>query len=249
MLNTSHPNIQIFSKYLLSCKFPFWAKPIDIRGVAEPVLLISKSDLKCSFRYIILTPSFCLRRKLTVNRSRGWQRRTSQGEVIDLSSKDQYWRLYDKVWSLLIAMNGRGMSSKGNFHLTSPAGPISLGQRARGLVESINIPASEMAAVVSGGLGAVGIGSGGKLIDKSFRMRGEKCPRVVFRLVLLYLFEGDLESASRCVQQFLALLPGFLSTENEQNKNRLQLLLWYVWTCIAYISFDMSCTYRYLYSA
>lgn len=64
-------------------------------------------------------------------------------------------------------------------------------------------------------------------MDKSFRMRGEKCPRVVFRLVLLYLFEADLEAASRSVQQFLALLPAFLSTDSEQNKNRLHLLLWY----------------------
>jgi hypothetical protein len=93
------------------------------------------------------------------------------------------------------------------------------------------MPAAEMAvAVVSSGLGVVGISSSinKQQGEKTSRLRGERCPRVVFRLVLLYLYHADLESTSRCVQQFLALLPVFLSTESEQNKNRLQLLLWYV---------------------
>jgi hypothetical protein len=170
----------------------------------------------------------CGRKRTSLNRPRGWQRRTPQGEVIEIENKREYWRLYDKVWSLLIAMNGRGAAAnRGNFVLPSTSGPT-FGQRARGLVESLNIPASEIAAaVVSGGLGVVSIGSFAKVLDKSSRSRGERCPRVVLRLVLLYLFEADLDAASRCVQQFIALLPAFFSTESEQNKNRLQLLLWY----------------------
>ncbi len=160
---------------------------------------------------------------------KSWQIQTSTGDVVKLVNKDQYWRLYDNVWSLLIAMNGRGTAS-GNFQLSAASSPT-LGQRARGLVESLNMPAAEMAAaVVSSGLGVVGISSSlnKQQGEKTSRLRGERCPRVVFRLVLLYLYHADLESTSRCVQQFLALLPVFLSTENEQNKNRLQLLLWYV---------------------
>ncbi|CAK9238386.1 unnamed protein product, partial [Sphagnum troendelagicum] len=169
----------------------------------------------------------CGRKRTSLNRPRGWQRRTPQGEVIEIENKREYWRLYDKVWSLLIAMNGRGAAAnRGNFVLPPTSGPT-FGQRARGLVESLNIPASEIAAaVVSGGLGVVSIGSFAKVLDKSSRSRGERCPRVVLRLVLLYLFEADLDAAKRCVQQFIALLPAFFSTESEQNKNRLQLLLW-----------------------
>jgi hypothetical protein len=160
---------------------------------------------------------------------KSWQIQTSTGDVVKLVNKDQYWRLYDNVWSLLIAMNGRGTAS-GSFQLSAASSPT-LGQRARGLVESLNMPAAEMAAaVVSSGLGVVGISSSlnKQQGEKTSRLRGERCPRVVFRLVLLYLYHADLESTSRCVQQFLALLPVFLSTESEQNKNRLQLLLWYM---------------------
>lgn len=155
-----------------------------------------------------------------------WKMRTSSGKLLDCVNKDQCWRLYDMVWSLLIAMNGKG-SGTGNIYQTGMMGPT-LGQRARGLVESLNIPAAEMAAaVVSSGLGVVGMNSSSKLVDKVFRLRGERCPRVVFKLILLYLYEADLQSALRCVKQFLALLPAFASIENELNRNRLQLFLWY----------------------
>lgn len=124
-------------------------------------------------------------------------------------------------------MNGRGSTSGGSSLSATGPGP-SLGQRARGLVESLNIPAAEMAAaVVAGGLGAVvGINVPTKIVDKATRLRSERCPRIVFRLVLLYLYEAGAEQASQCVQQFLALLPVFLSAESEMNKNRLQLFLW-----------------------
>ncbi|KAH9551888.1 hypothetical protein CY35_09G037400 [Sphagnum magellanicum] len=193
--------------------FSTTAKPVSRRRSAEEAALLAAAQGSW--------------KRTSLNRSRGWQRRTPQGEVIEIENKREYWRLYDKVWSLLIAMNGRGAAAnRGNFVLPSTSGQT-FGQRARGLVESLNIPASEIAAaVVSGGLGVVSIGSFAKVLDKSSRSRGERCPRVVLRLVLLYLFEADLDAASRCVQQFIALLPAFFSTESEQNKNRLQLLLW-----------------------
>jgi hypothetical protein len=193
--------------------FSTTAKPVSRRRSAEEAALLAAA--RGSWK------------RTSLNRPRGWQRRTPQGEVIEIENKREYWRLYDKVWSLLIAMNGRGAAAnRGNFVLPPTSGPT-FGQRARGLVESLNIPASEIAAaVVSGGLGVVNIGSFAKVLDKSSRSRGERCPRVVLRLVLLYLFEADLDAAKRCVQQFIALLPAFFSTESEQNKNRLQLLLW-----------------------
>ncbi|MCO5595749.1 hypothetical protein L7F22_049797 [Adiantum nelumboides] len=129
------------------------------------------------------------------------------------------WQIYDKLWDVIRDMHGRG---KGD----SMSGP-SLGQRARGLVESINLPAAEMAAaVVAGGLGAVVSMNPGKLFDKAIKLRGDKFPRVVLHLVMLYIYKGPFESASACVHQFLSVLPLFLTSENEQCKSRLQLFLW-----------------------
>ncbi|KAH7332120.1 hypothetical protein KP509_20G069100 [Ceratopteris richardii] len=134
------------------------------------------------------------------------------------------WIIYDKLWDLLKDMHGRG---RGDI-----SGP-SLGQRARGLVESINLPAVEMAAVVAGGLGAVAGGLGAvvnmnptKFVDKAMKLRAEKFPRIAFHIVMLYIYKGALEPASATAQQFLYVLPFFLSNENEQCKNRLQLFLW-----------------------
>ncbi|KAJ7525246.1 hypothetical protein O6H91_17G043300 [Diphasiastrum complanatum] len=139
-------------------------------------------------------------------------------------SEGTCWHLYDSLWSLLTAFySAQSRAGTG----VAPAGPT-LGQRARGLVESLNVPASEMAAaVVSGGLGSVvGINLPIRLVDKAIKLRAEKCPRVVFRLVLLYLYKADLQAASHCVQQFISILPGIFSPENEAMKNRLHLFLW-----------------------
>lgn len=144
--------------------------------------------------------------------------RTQHNEVSVIDDGD--WQIYNKLWDILRDMHGRG---KGD-----PMSGPSLGQRARGLVESMNIPAAEMAAaVVAGGLGAVVNMNPSKLIDKAMKLRGEKFPRVVFHLVVLYIYKGSLEAASSCIHQFLSLLPLFLSIESEQCKNRLQLFLWY----------------------
>lgn len=125
-------------------------------------------------------------------------------------------------------MNGKG-PSKTLPKSTSFGGP-SLGQRARGLVESLNIPAAEMAAVVvSGGLGNALGGKSSKNVDKAMILRGEKCPRVVFRLVVLYLCRASLQRASRGVQQVIPLLPSLLLSDDEQSRNRLQLFIWYIY--------------------
>lgn len=162
-----------------------------------------------------------VKKSSSINQLRGWQRCSSQNEVV---MDDHHWHLYDKVWTLVSEMSGKGPSKRSVA--SASTGP-SLGQRARGLVESLNMPAVEMAtAVVSGGFSAVANISTSKLVDKAIRLRGEKCPRILFRLVLLYLCKADLERASRCVQQFVSLLPYLLSTDNEQIKNRLQLFIW-----------------------
>ncbi|KAK9758397.1 hypothetical protein RND81_01G226800 [Saponaria officinalis] len=137
---------------------------------------------------------------------------------------DNWWILYDFLWVAISEMNGKGPSKilpKSTF--ASP----SLGQRARGLVESLNIPAAEMAAVVvSGGLGNALGGKSSKNVDKAMLLRGERCPRVVFRLVVLYLCRSSLQRASRCVQQMIPLLPCLLMSDDEQSRSRLQLFIW-----------------------
>lgn len=123
-------------------------------------------------------------------------------------------------------MNGKGPSRM--LPKSSPAVGPSFGQRARGLVESLNIPAAEMAAVVvSGGIGNALGGKPNKTVDKAMLLRGERCPRIVFRLVFVYLSKSSLERASRCVQQVILLLPSLLAADDEQSKSRLQLFLWY----------------------
>lgn len=143
-------------------------------------------------------------------------------EIVD----GKWWNLYDDLWTIICEMNGKG-PSKVLPKSSSAVGP-SLGQRARGLVESLNIPAAEVAAVVvSGGIGSALGGKPNKSIDKAMLLRGERFPRIVLRLVILYLCKSSLQRASRCVQQVILLLPSLLAADDEQSKSRLQLFIWY----------------------
>ncbi|KAK3423455.1 hypothetical protein EUGRSUZ_F00430 [Eucalyptus grandis] len=138
---------------------------------------------------------------------------------------DRWWNLYDNLWILISEINGKG-PSRMLPKSSSSVGP-SFGQRARGLVESLNIPAAEMAAVVvSGGIGNALGGKPSKSVDRAMLLRGEKGPRIVFRLVILYLCSSSLERASRCVQLFVSLLPCLMVSDDEQSKMRLQLFIW-----------------------
>jgi len=152
----------------------------------------------------------------------GKQPITNEDDVID----EKWWKLYDDLWIIISEMNGKG-PSKTLPKSSSSAGP-SFGQRARGLVESLNIPAAEVAAVVvSGGIGSALGGKPNKNVDKAMLLRGERFPRIIFRLVILYLCRSSLERASRCVQQVISLFPCFLAADDEQSKSKLQLFIWY----------------------
>ncbi|KAK2997904.1 hypothetical protein RJ639_025413, partial [Escallonia herrerae] len=145
--------------------------------------------------------------------------------VDDEKFDEEWWNMYDNLWIIISELNGRG-PSKMLPKSSSAVGPT-LSQRARGLVESLNIPAAEMAAVVvSGGISNALGGKPNKNADKAMLLRGEKCPRIVFRLVILYLCKSSLERASRCVQQVIPLLPCLLTADDEQSKSRLQLFIW-----------------------
>ncbi|KAK7353018.1 hypothetical protein VNO80_18450 [Phaseolus coccineus] len=143
----------------------------------------------------------------------------------DDTMEDKWWNLYDKLWVVISKMNGKG-SSNMLPKSSALAGP-SLGQRARGLVESLNIPAAEVAAVVvAGGISTALTAKPNKNVDKAMVLRGERCPRIIYRLLILYLCKSSLERASRCVHQFISLLPCLLSADDEQSKSRLQLIIW-----------------------
>nr|XP_015625233.1 BEACH domain-containing protein B isoform X4 [Oryza sativa Japonica Group] len=137
---------------------------------------------------------------------------------------DDWWSFYDKIWTLICNLNGRGqnrLTPKG-----SNAAVPSIGQRARGLVESLNIPAAEMAAVVvTGGIGSALSGKANKNADKAMMLRGERFPRIIFHLIILYLCKAGLENLSKYVKQFTLVLPNLIS-EDDQCKNRLHLLIW-----------------------
>lgn len=83
------------------------------------------------------------------------------------------------------------------------------------------------AVVVSGGISNALVGKMNKIVDKAMLLRGEKCPRVVYRLVVVYLCKSSLVRCSRCVQQIIPVLPYLLTADDEQSKNRLQLFIWY----------------------
>ncbi|XBI45636.1 hypothetical protein VPH35_110081 [Triticum aestivum] len=137
---------------------------------------------------------------------------------------DDWWSFYDKIWTLVWNLNGKGqnrLTPKG-----SSASVPSIGQRARGLVESLNIPAAEMAAVVvTGGIGTALSAKTNKITDKAMMLREERFPRIIFHLVIMYLCKAGLENASKCVQQFITMLPNLIS-EEDQCKNRLHFIIW-----------------------
>ncbi|KAK4276908.1 hypothetical protein QN277_015003 [Acacia crassicarpa] len=139
--------------------------------------------------------------------------------------EENWWNLYDNLWAVVSEMNGKG-HGKLSPKSSSFTGP-SLGQRARGLVESLNIPAAEVAAVVvSGGIGTALGAKPKQNVDKAMVLRGERFPRIIFRLVILYLCKASLERASQCVQRVVSLLPCFLTADDEPSRSRLQLLIW-----------------------
>lgn len=145
---------------------------------------------------------------------------TAENDMFD----EEWWNIYDKLWIVISDMHGKGPSKLPKS--SSFVGP-SFGQRARGLVESLNIPAAEMAAVVvSGGISNALVGKMNKIVDKAMLLRGEKCPRIVYRLVVVYLCKSSLARCSRCVQQIIPVLPYLLTADDEQSKNRLQLFIW-----------------------
>ncbi|PWZ18278.1 BEACH domain-containing protein B [Zea mays] len=139
---------------------------------------------------------------------------------------DDWWSFFDKVWSIIRHLNGKGPSK---FIPKDPNVEVaSLGQRARGLVESMNVPAAEKVAVVSGG-GGIGTALGIKVnrfAEKATTSREEIIPRIFFHLVILYLCKAGLENASKCVIQFMSLLPILLISEDDQSKNKLHFLIW-----------------------
>ena len=163
--------------------------------------------------------------KLSISSCRiAWNKGASSG-AIGINDHSDQWNLYDNIWTIVGKLTGKP-SKKMLMRSPAPGGP-SLGQRALGLVESLNIPATEMAAAVSGGIGGAFGGRTSKPPDKAMLLRNEKCPRIIFHLVLLYLCRGSLEKRTAAVQQFCALLQNLLSYEEEQVKNRVQLFLWY----------------------
>ncbi|WVZ77789.1 hypothetical protein U9M48_025613 [Paspalum notatum var. saurae] len=126
---------------------------------------------------------------------------------------DDCWSFFDKIWTLLCYLNGKGqtrLTPRGS----NTAGP-SIGQRARGLVESLNIPAAEMAAVVvTGGISSALGGKANKVADKAMMLRGERFPRIIYHLIIMYLCKAGLEHGSKCVQQFISLLPNLISDDD-----------------------------------
>ncbi|KAK1395990.1 Beach domain-containing protein b [Heracleum sosnowskyi] len=140
----------------------------------------------------------------------------SENDMIE----EERWNIYDKLWIIIREMHGKGPRK---LQKSSTGVGASFGKRARGLVESLNIPSAEMAsAVVSGAL----VGRTNKTVDKAMLLRGENCPRIAYRLLVVYLCKASLARCSRCVQLVIPVLPNLLTASDEQSKSRLQLFIW-----------------------
>ena len=150
------------------------------------------------------------------------------------ASRRSMFRLYSTLWDYFLVVNGvqtrdpyqgddGGSNSQGpspsQSHGYSGMSPT-LGQRAMGLVESFNLQALELI----GGSARPSLSQG---MEKAVRMRGERCPLIVFRVMLLFVQEADLDLAEQQVHNFLAFLPSMLAVETDTVKNRLHYFLWY----------------------
>ncbi|CAL5040017.1 unnamed protein product [Urochloa decumbens] len=129
------------------------------------------------------------------------------------------------VWSIVCNLNGKGPSKlpqkDPNIEVAS------LGQKPCGLVESVNVPAPEkVATIVSGGIGTTLGVKTNRFAEKTITSREEIIPRLFFHLVILYLCKAESENASKCVLQFMSLLPILLISEDDQSKNKLHFLIW-----------------------
>ncbi|WVZ78912.1 hypothetical protein U9M48_026555 [Paspalum notatum var. saurae] len=136
---------------------------------------------------------------------------------------DDWWSFFDKVWSIICNLNGKGPSKLLPKDPNVEAAP--LGQRTRGLVESMNVPAAEKAGVSGGISTALGVKMN-IFAEKTTTSKEEIVPRIFFHLVILYLCKAGLENASKCVLQFMSLLPIILISEDDQSKNKLHFLIW-----------------------
>eukprot|EP00850_Spirogloea_muscicola_P005743 SM000026S08992 [mRNA] locus=s26:1003027:1021649:+ [translate_table: standard] len=139
-----------------------------------------------------------------------------------LADKGPHWRLYEMVWALLGSIYGKKVGGGKVAHLQLVP---TLAQRARSLLDSLNGPASEIAGAFN--TGQPGGLSRGLERDKVMKLRGDRCPRVAFRLALLYLHHADLASASRAAEQLSVLLPDLLAVDTDVVRSRLQLFLCY----------------------
>ncbi|KAL6873753.1 hypothetical protein ACP4OV_013835 [Aristida adscensionis] len=124
---------------------------------------------------------------------------------------DDWWSFFDKVWNIICHLNSKGPSK------LLPKGPnveaVSLGQRARGLVEPLNVPTTPSKMT--------------RFSDKATpsTSREEIIPRVFFHLVVLYFCKAGLENASKCILHFMSLLPTLI-LEDDQSKRKMHFLIW-----------------------
>ncbi|KAH7652235.1 Concanavalin A-like lectins/glucanases protein [Dioscorea alata] len=185
--------------------------------VSNSVQLDIQKDINCAVTEILSTEADDQPLRIT------WSSKSCRQP--DNMGADEYLVFYDRIWVLIGELNGKGAGKM--LPKSSLLGLPSFGQRARGLVESLNIPAAEMAAVVvSGGLGNALSGKANKYVDKAIPLRGERCPRIIFHLLVLYLCKADLGRASKCVQQLISLLPALFISDDDQSKNKLHLFIW-----------------------
>lgn len=139
------------------------------------------------------------------------------------------WALYDQIWRLLEAIHGirKTPSASGNEArlLPAPQSPTAgsssgssrvaaLREKAKGFVDSLEQKAAELTSGQPQFAAGVQTKLSSAMLDRVVKGRGERCPRIVYRLVLLYLKEVRLVLAlkkeAQVFQQWILVTQGVM---------------------------------------
>ncbi|CAI5531483.1 unnamed protein product [Closterium sp. Naga37s-1] len=153
-------------------------------------------------------------------------------QLLQADDSEFRWKAYDGFWALLALLHNKADAaaalSAGLFRslprsASTTALPLS---RLRALA-----PPSPSRTDLDAALEGDGGGHWGCSTEERLEQLGkEKCPRVVFRLVLLYVYDAELDALQRCLHHFTVLVPVMLADGSDGNsdwhRNRFHLFLW-----------------------
>ncbi|GJP81202.1 hypothetical protein CLOP_g11369 [Closterium sp. NIES-67] len=149
-------------------------------------------------------------------------------QLLQAEDAEFRWKAYDGFWALLTLLHNKADAAAALSAGLFRSFPRSSSSTALPLSRLLPLaPPAPSKVDLDAVLGADGGGHWGCSTEERLEQLGkEKCPRVVFRLVLLYAYEATLEGLQRCLHQFTVLIPVMLGDDSEGQRNRFHLFLW-----------------------